>query len=281
MKEEGKYKIIAVTGATASGKTARAIEIAREWNAEIVSFDSRQFYERMDIGTAKPTDEELSQAVHHFIGHLPIDIDYSIGQYEKDALECIEDIHLRGKNIVMVGGSGLYLQAVECGIDDFPDIPQSIREQVNDMWQERGLEYIQQLLKEKDPVYYERVDIKNPRRVLRALEVCEASGKAYSSFLGVKKNSRPFYIEKVYMDMPRELLYERIDRRVDMMMQAGLLEEVESLLDYRYTNAMQSVGYREFFDYFDGKATLEEAVDKVKQNSRNYAKRQVTWFTRH
>jgi tRNA dimethylallyltransferase len=219
--------------------------------------------------------------VHHFIGHLPIDIDYSIGQYEKDALECIEDIHLRGKNIVMVGGSGLYLQAVECGIDDFPDIPQSVREQVNDMWQERGLEYIQQLLKEKDPVYYERVDIKNPRRVLRALEVCEASGKAYSSFLGVKKNSRPFYIEKVYMDMPRELLYERIDRRVDMMMQAGLLEEVESLLDYRYTNAMQSVGYREFFDYFDGKATLEEAVDKVKQNSRNYAKRQVTWFTRH
>ncbi|MBQ1276052.1 MAG: tRNA (adenosine(37)-N6)-dimethylallyltransferase MiaA [Flavobacteriales bacterium] len=281
MKEEEKYKIIAVTGATASGKTARAIEIAREWNAEIVSFDSRQFYERMDIGTAKPTDEELSQAVHHFIGHLPIDIDYSIGQYEKDALECIEDIHLRGKNIVMVGGSGLYLQAVECGIDDFPDIPQSVREQVNDMWQERGLEYIQQLLKEKDPVYYERVDIKNPRRVLRALEVCEASGKAYSSFLGVKKNSRPFYIEKVYMDMPRELLYERIDRRVDMMMQAGLLEEVESLLDYRYTNAMQSVGYREFFDYFDGKATLEEAVDKVKQNSRNYAKRQVTWFTRH
>ena len=281
MKEEGKYKIIAVTGATASGKTARAIEIAREWNAEIVSFDSRQFYERMDIGTAKPTAEELSQAVHHFIGHLPIDIDYSIGQYEKDALECIEDIHLRGKNIVMVGGSGLYLQAVECGIDDFPDIPQSVREQVNDMWQERGLEYIQQLLKEKDPVYYERVDIKNPRRVLRALEVCEASGKAYSSFLGVKKNSRPFYIEKVYMDMPRELLYERIDRRVDMMMQAGLLEEVESLLDYRYTNAMQSVGYREFFDYFDGKATLEEAVDKVKQNSRNYAKRQVTWFTRH
>ena len=281
MKEEGKYKIIAVTGATASGKTARAIEIAREWNAEIVSFDSRQFYERMDIGTAKPTDEELSQAVHHFIGHLPIDIDYSIGQYEKDALECIEDIHLRGKNIVMVGGSGLYLQAVECGIDDFPDIPQSIREQLNDMWQERGLEYIQQLLKEKDPVYYERVDIKNPRRVLRALEVCEVSGKAYSSFLGVKKNSRPFYIEKVYMDMPRELLYERIDRRVDMMMQAGLLEEVESLLDYRYTNAMQSVGYREFFDYFDGKATLEEAVDKVKQNSRNYAKRQVTWFTRH
>jgi tRNA dimethylallyltransferase len=281
MKEEGKYKIIAVTGATASGKTARAIEIAREWNAEIVSFDSRQFYERMDIGTAKPTAEELSQAVHHFIGHLPIDIDYSIGQYEKDALECIEDIHLRGKNIVMVGGSGLYLQAVECGIDDFPDIPQSVRERVNDMWQERGLEYIQQLLKEKDPVYYERVDIKNPRRVLRALEVCEASGKAYSSFLGVKKNSRPFYIEKVYMDMPRELLYERIDRRVDMMMQAGLLEEVESLLDYRYTNAMQSVGYREFFDYFDGKATLEEAVDKVKQNSRNYAKRQVTWFTRH
>lgn len=281
MKQEEKYKIIAVTGATASGKTARAIEIAREWNAEIVSYDSRQFYEKMDIGTAKPTADELSQAVHHFIGHLPIERDYSIGEYEKDALECIEEIHSRGKNVVMVGGSGLYLQAVECGIDDFPDVPQSVREQLNDMWKDKGLEYIQTLLKEKDPVYYEKVDIKNPRRVLRALEVCEASGRAYSSFLGVKKNSRPFYIEKVYMDMPREELYKRIDRRVDMMMEAGLLEEVESLLPYRHTNAMQSVGYREFFDYFDGKIALEEAVDKVKQNSRNYAKRQVTWFTRH
>ena len=219
MKQEEKYKIIAVTGATASGKTARAIEIAGEWNAEIVSYDSRQFYEKMDIGTAKPTADELSQAVHHFIGHLPIERDYSIGEYEKDALECIEEIHSRGKNVVMVGGSGLYLQAVECGIDDFPDVPQSVREQLNDMWKEKGLEYIQTLLKEKDPVYYEKVDIKNPRRVLRALEVCEASGRAYSSFLGVKKNSRPFYIEKVYMDMPREELYKRIDRRVDMMME--------------------------------------------------------------
>ena len=140
MREEEKYKIIAVTGATASGKTARAIEIAQQWNAEIVSFDSRQFYERMDIGTAKPSAEELSQAVHHFIGHLAIDVDYSIGQYEKDALECIEDIHSRGKNVVMVGGSGLYLQAVECGIDDFPDIPYDVRESLNDMWQQKGLE---------------------------------------------------------------------------------------------------------------------------------------------
>ena len=276
-----KYKIIAVTGATASGKTSLAIEIATSWNAEIVSFDSRQFYSQMNIGTAKPTAEELSAVPHHFIGHLPVEKDYSIGEYENDATHLIEQIHSQGKNIVMVGGSGLYLQAVEQGIDDFPEVSPQTREYLNGILEEKGLLYIQEMLKEKDPKYYTVADIKNPRRVLRALEICLTSHQSYSSFLGVKKASRPFYIEKKNIEMPREILYNRIDQRVDLMMRAGLLKEVESLMQYRHCNAMQSVGYREFFDFFDGKISLEKAVENVKQNSRNYAKRQITWFSRH
>ncbi|MDD4819302.1 MAG: tRNA (adenosine(37)-N6)-dimethylallyltransferase MiaA [Flavobacteriales bacterium] len=281
MTSTQKYKIIAIIGATASGKTALAIEKALAWNAEIVSFDSRQFYREMNIGTAKPSHMELSAVPHHFIGHLPVEKDYSVGEYENDAMEKIQEIHSRGKNVVLVGGSGLYLQAVEQGIDDFPEVSSSVREYLNDVFAEKGLSAIQDMLKEKDPDYYSKADVKNPRRVIRALEICLSTGKPYSSFLGVKKASRPFLIEKINIEMPRDVLYRRIDLRVDMMIKAGLLHEVETLMPYRHCNAMQSVGYREFFDFFDGKISLEQAIENVKQNSRNYAKRQITWFSRH
>ncbi len=272
------YTIKAVTGPTAGGKTALAIRIAQDTDAEIVSFDSRQFYRGMDIGTAKPTAEELSAVPHHFIGHLPVEAEYSVGDYEKDALEKIEEIRSRGKNVVMVGGSGLYLQAVEHGIDRFPEVPPEIRRQLGRTFAENGLPKLQALLRERDPEYYGMVDTKNPRRLMRALEVCVASGRPYSSFLGSGRTGRPFRVEKILVELPREELYRRIDERVDRMVADGLVAEVESLLPYRACNAMQSVGYREFFDYFEGNITLEDAVALVKQHTRNYAKRQVTWF---
>lgn len=273
------YTVTAVTGPTASGKTAAAIELARRTGAEIVSFDSRQFYRGMDIGTAKPTADELSAVPHHFIGHLPVDADYSVGDYEKDALACIADIHARGRHVVMVGGSGLYLQAVEHGMDVFPDVPSSVRDEVSALFRQEGLPVLQKLLREKDPAYYAQVDTQNPRRLTRALEICLATGRPYSSFLGMEKPPRPFRVEKINLSLPREELYRRIDRRVDSMMADGLLDEVRSLLSYRHCNAMQSVGYREFFDYFDGMIPLEQAVESVKQHTRNYAKRQITWFS--
>ena len=272
------YTLTAVTGPTASGKTARAIEIARRTGAEIVSFDSRQFYRGMDIGTAKPTSEELAAAPHHFIGHLPVDAAYSVGDYEADALERIAQLHARGKDIVLVGGSGLYLEAVEHGLDVFPPVPPAVREEVAALLEREGLSALQEALREKDPEYYLRVDRRNPRRVARALEVFLASGRPYSSFLGAGRTERPFRIERVEMNIPRDELYRRIDRRVDRMMEQGLLAEVESLLPYRHCNALQSVGYREFFDYFDGRIPLAAAVEAVKQHTRNYAKRQITWF---
>lgn len=272
------YTLTAITGPTASGKTARAIEIARERGAEIVSFDSRQFYRGMDIGTAKPSAEELAVAPHHFIGHLPIDARYSVGDYERDALACIAQIRARGREVVLVGGSGLYLEAIEHGLDHIPDVSPQVRKQVAELEKREGLEALQRLLAEKDPAYYRQVDLKNPRRVARALEVCLASGQPYSSFRGTGRVERPFRVERINLELPRAELYARIDSRVDRMMEQGLLREVESLLPYRHCNAMQSVGYREFFDYFDGRISLEQAVELVKQHSRNYAKRQITWF---
>lgn len=273
------YTITAVTGPTASGKTALAIEIALRRGAEIVSFDSRQFYRGMDIGTAKPTAEELAAVPHHFIGHLPVDAAYSVGDYEKDALERIENLRRQGREAILVGGSGLYLEALERGLDVFPDVPPQVREQVAQMLSCQGLPALQDALQQLDPVYYARVDLHNPRRVARALEVCIASGKAYSSFLGASRPKRAFRIERINLSPDRQELYRRIDRRVDAMMEQGLLAEVESLLPFRACNAMQSVGYREFFDYFDGRISLERAVELVKQHTRNYAKRQLTWFS--
>lgn len=275
------FTIIAVTGPTASGKTALAIEKALSTDAEIVSFDSRQFYSMMDIGTAKPSEQELAAVPHHFIGHLPMERDYSVGEYEHDALECIAGIRSRGRNVVMVGGSGLYLMAVEQGMDEFPEVPSGVREQVAHLMDEKGMAGMQDMLEKLDPEYYARVDRLNPRRLARALEVCLASGKPYSSFLGNGRKERPFRIERINITVPRDELYRRIERRVDDMMSRGLLAEVESLLPYRECNSMRSVGYQEFLPYFDGQISLEQAVEKVKQNTRNYAKRQITWFSKY
>ncbi len=275
------FTIIAVTGPTASGKTALAIEKALSTDAEIVSFDSRQFYSMMDIGTAKPSEQELAAVPHHFIGHLPMERDYSVGEYEHDALECIAGIRSRGRNVVMVGGSGLYLMAVEQGMDEFPEVPSGVREQVAHLMDEKGMAGMQDMLEKLDPEYYARVDRLNPRRLARALEVCLASGKPYSSFLGNGRKERPFRTERINITVPRDELYRRIERRVDDMMSRGLLAEVESLLPYRECNSMRSVGYQEFLPYFDGQISLEQAVEKVKQNTRNYAKRQITWFSKY
>ena len=275
------FTIIAVTGPTASGKTALAIEKALSTDAEIVSFDSRQFYSMMDIGTAKPSEQELAAVPHHFIGHLPMERDYSVGEYEHDALECIAGIRSRGRNVVMVGGSGLYLRAVEQGMDEFPEVPSGVGEQVAHLMDEKGMAGMQDMLEKLDPEYYARVDRLNPRRLARALEVCLASGKPYSSFLGNGRKERPFRTERINITVPRDELYRRIERRVDDMMSRGLLAEVESLLPYRECNSMRSVGYQEFLPYFDGQISLEQAVEKVKQNTRNYAKRQITWFSKY
>lgn len=275
------FTIIAVTGPTASGKTVLAIEKALSTDAEIVSFDSRQFYSMMDIGTAKPSEQELAAVPHHFIGHLPMERDYSVGEYEHDALECIAGIRSRGRNVVMVGGSGLYLRAVEQGMDEFPEVPSGVREQVVHLMDEKGMAGMQDMLEKLDPEYYARVDRLNPRRLARALEVCLASGKPYSSFLGNGRKERPFRTERINITVPRDELYRRIERRVDDMMSRGLLAEVESLLPYRECNSMRSVGYQEFLPYFDGQISLEQAVEKVKQNTRNYAKRQITWFSKY
>lgn len=275
------FTIIAVTGPTASGKTALAIEKALAADAEIVSFDSRQFYSLMDIGTARPSAQELAAVPHHFIGHLPMERDYSVGEYEQDALERIAEIRSRGRNVVLVGGSGLYLRAVEQGMDVFPEVPAGVREQVAALMDEKGMAGMQDMLEKLDPEYYARVDRRNPRRLARALEVCLASGRPYSSFLGNGRKERPFRTERINMTVPRDELYSRIERRVDDMMSRGLLAEVESLLPYREYNSMRSVGYQEFLPYFDGQISLEQAVEKVKQNTRNYAKRQITWFSKY
>lgn len=275
------FTIIAVTGPTASGKTALAIEKALALDAEIVSFDSRQFYATMDIGTAKPSAGELAAVPHHFIGHLPMECDYSVGQYEHDALERIAEIRSRGRNVVLVGGSGLYLRAVEQGMDEFPEVSPGAREHVATLQVEKGIVGMQAMLEKLDPEYYARVDLCNPRRVARALEVCLSSGKPYSSFLGNGRKERTFKTERINITVPRDELYRRIDLRVDAMMERGLLAEVESLLPYRDCNSMKSVGYQEFLPYFDGLISLGQAVDKVKQNTRNYAKRQITWFSKY
>ena len=268
-----------MVGPTASGKTALAIRLAQALCAPVVSFDSRQFYREMSIGTAKPTTEELSQAPHYFIGNLSIEDDYSVGRYEEDCTELLERLFQTCRTVVMVGGSGLYLNAVIKGMDRFPDIDPSVREQVKALFRDEGIEALNRVLQEKDPAYYQKVDRNNPHRLIRAVEVCLGTGRPYSDFITGEKPDR-YPVLKVGIDYPREELYRRIDLRVDLMLEQGLLDEVKALFPYRSLNALQTVGYREFFDWMEGKTTHEEAIAKVKQNTRNYAKRQLTWFRR-
>ena len=276
-----KKKLIVIGGPTASGKTALAIHLAQQHNTEIVSADSRQFYKEMSIGTAKPTHKELAQAKHHFIGNLSIHDAYSVGDYERDALFILNKIFEKNDTAIMVGGTGLYIRAVCEGLDTFPDVPLSIKQEFEAIFENEGIEPLQKLLQEVDPHYFNEVDVQNPMRLMRALSVWKASRQPFSSFRSSTKAVRDF--EPIYqtIQLPRPILYDRINRRVDAMITEGLLEEAKALHPFKHLNALQTVGYSELFDYFDNKMSLEEAIDKIKQHTRNYAKRQVTWFKKN
>ena len=274
-----KYLII-IAGPTASGKTSFGIHLAQKYNGPIISADSRQFYSEMTIGTAKPTTEELAQAKHYFINSLSIEDNYSVGDFEKDGLLLLEDLFQAHDIVLLVGGSGLFIKALCEGLDVFPAIPPAIKEEVESLYQTEGLEVIQKAVQAVDPVFYQKVDTQNPRRLMRALSVYKASGQPFSSFQNKGKKERLFTPIYIQLQVDRNILYERINQRVDLMMEAGQLEEAKALYPKRQLNALQTVGYQELFDYFDGNCTLEEAVAMIKQNSRRYAKRQTTWFKR-
>jgi tRNA dimethylallyltransferase len=276
-----KPLLINITGPTASGKTEIAIHVAQALDTEILSADSRQIYKEMRIGTAVPSDEELQKVKHHFIRHISIFDTYTASDFEKEALEKINELAGSKPYIVMAGGTGLYFNAVNYGLDEIPGVPETIRSELNRLLEEKGIAYLQRELREKDPGYYQTVDKHNPRRLLRALEVIRHTGKPYSSFRSGKAKKRPFDTVWFGLLWPRQTLYERINRRVDLMMEKGLLDEAEQWYPYRNLNALQTVGYRELFDYLDGKIPLSVAVEEIKKNTRRYAKRQMTWFKKN
>lgn len=273
-------RLIVVVGATASGKTDLSVTLARHFNCPILSTDSRQVYKGLNIGTAYPSEEQLQTVEHHFIAELDLTQDFNCGEYEKAALERLEALFEHHDTIVAVGGSGLYIKALCEGMDDLPDADAALRESLTARLAAEGVESLAAQLAELDPEYYAVVDRQNPARVMRALEVCLTSGRRYSELRKGGSKPRNFEIVKVGIDMPREVLYDRINRRVDLMLEAGLEAEARSVLPYRHCNSLRTVGYAEMFDYFDGKITKEEAVELIKRNSRRYAKRQITWFGR-
>lgn len=278
IKHHNKKTLIVVVGPTAVGKTAMAIDLAQQFDTEILSADSRQFYREMSIGTAKPSAYEQSQAVHHFIDSHSIEEDYSAGDFERDALAKLSALFQKKDVVIMVGGSGLFVKAVCEGLDNLPKALPETRDLLNKRFEDEGIVPLQTYLKEVDPIYYDQVDISNVQRVIRALEVFETTGLPFSNFLQHTKAQRPFQIITIGLTMDRATLYERINRRVDLMVQEGLLDEVKSLLSFKHKPALMTVGYSELFDYLDDKISWEEAIDKIKQNSRRYAKRQLTWF---
>jgi tRNA dimethylallyltransferase len=270
--------LIVVAGPTAVGKTAAAIELAKHYNTVVVSADSRQFFREMSIGTAKPNADELAQVKHYFIDSHSITEPFSVGDFEKQGLALLDELFKTHDKVVLAGGSGLYIKAICEGFDELPTADPAIREKLNQELEEKGIAYLQEKLKLADPVYYNEVDLGNPQRIIRALEVFETSGKPISFYRQATVNKRPFNIIKLALNMPREVLYNRINQRVDIMLQQGLLAEVEALLPYRHLNALNTVGYTEIFDYMDGKTSLEKAIEMIKQNTRRFAKRQLTWF---
>jgi tRNA dimethylallyltransferase len=273
-------RLIVVVGATASGKTDLSIALARYYNAPILSTDSRQVYRGLPIGTAYPSVEQLQDVEHHFIGEKELTENFNCGEYEKQALERLDQLFQKHDTVVAVGGSGLYIRALCEGMDDLPEADETLREELANRLSTDGLESLLVQLRELDPEFYEVVDRQNPARVMRALEVCLTSGCKYSELRKSERKERDFQIVKVGITMPREELYDRINRRVDIMLAAGLEAEVRSVLPYRHCNSLRTVGYSEMFDYFDGKITFDEAVELIKRNSRRYAKRQITWFGR-
>jgi len=275
-----KKTLIVIAGPTASGKTALAIELAQHYKTVILSADSRQFYREMSIGTAKPNADELAAAQHYFINSHSITDTYSVGDFEKDALALLEQLFNQHDVVILAGGSGLYIKAICEGFDELPTADAATRDHLNRELTEKGLEHIQDKLKVADPEYYNEVDLNNPQRIIRALEVFETTGRPFSSYRKSTQNKRPFNVLKFGLSMPREILYDRINQRVDIMVENGLVDEVKSLLPYRHLNALNTVGYSEIFDYLDGKTDLNRAIELIKQNTRHFAKRQMTWFNK-
>ncbi|WP_317898196.1 tRNA (adenosine(37)-N6)-dimethylallyltransferase MiaA [Aurantibacillus circumpalustris] len=277
INSRNKYLVV-IAGPTAVGKTNLAIDLAKHYASVVLSADSRQFYKELNIGTAKPTTEQLETVSHYFVNTKNIEELYGAGHFEKDALKTLEELFTEHQIVFMVGGSGLYIDAVLNGVDDFAEIPEEIRESLNTKFKEQGIEWLQKELKIKDESYFNSVDINNPQRLIRALEIIDHTGLPYSSFLKKKQTLRSFTAVKLLINLERAELYSRINKRVDLMMQEGLLEEVKQLVSKKDLNALKTVGYKELFDYLDGGLSLETAVEKIKQHTRNYAKRQITWF---
>ena len=272
--------LIVLIGPTAVGKTDTSLAIAEHFGCPIISSDSRQMYSGMEIGTAMPSKEELARCKHYFVGQLQPGDYYSAAKYEEDVIKLLEKEFANNNIMLMSGGSMMYIDAVCKGIDDIPTVDDETREMVLEKYEKEGLEQLASELRILDPEYYNEADIKNPKRVMHALEICYMTGKTYSSFRKRNAKERPFRIIKIGLQREREELYDRINRRVDMMMEAGLEEEARAMLPHRHLNALQTVGFSELFDYFDGTITKEEAVELIKRNSRRYAKRQMTWFRR-
>jgi len=278
--------LITIIGPTAIGKTALSIDLAQHFGCDIISCDSRQFFKEMKIGTAVPSDEELAGATHHFIQNKSIFESYSVGDFEQEALTKLDELFQKNNIQIMVGGSGLYVDAVLKGFDDFPDIDNSVRDEINAKFDSLGIEYLQEQLQKLDSEYYTKLStenpqtLQNPQRMKRFVEVCIGSGKPYSSFIGKRKNVRNFTPIVIGLEADRDVMYDRINQRVDIMLNEGLLAEAQSLYPNKHLNALQTVGYRELFDYFDRKTTLEFAIEQIKMNTRRFAKRQITWFKR-
>jgi tRNA dimethylallyltransferase len=276
-----KPLLVCIVGPTAVGKTNVAITLAQQFSTEIVSADSRQFFKEMSIGTAKPSPEELAAAPHHFINSHSITQAFSVGDFEKEAISLLENLFKKHSIAFLVGGSGLYVQAITQGFDSLPKAPPELRAELNKQLTEKGIESLQKRLEALDPTYYNEVDIYNPQRIIRALEVCISTGQPFSAYRTHAANERPFEVLTIGLNTERSQLYDRINKRVDTMMEQGLLAEVETLLPYRELNALQTVGYQEIFDYLEGKKSLEKAVEEIKQNTRRFAKRQLTWFRKN
>ena len=278
--------LITIIGPTAIGKTALSIALAKHYGCDIISCDSRQFFKEMRIGTAVPSDEELAVAPHHFIQNKSIFENYSVGDFEQEALAKLEELFQKNNIQIMVGGSGLYVDAVLKGFDDFPDIDESVRTEINAKYNELGIIYLQEQLQKLDSEYFQKLQtenpqtLQNPQRMKRFVEVCLGTRNPYSSFIGKRKNERNFTPIIIGLEADREIIYDRINQRVDTMLNEGLLTEAQTLYPNKRLNALQTVGYRELFDYFDGKTTLEFAIEQIKMNTRRFAKRQITWFKR-
>ncbi len=273
--------LISIVGPTGIGKTSLAIKLAQYFETEIISADSRQFFKEMAIGTAVPSKEELGSVKHHFIQNISIFDEYSVGDFERDAIALLRELFNKKNIVVMVGGSGLYIDAITKGLDKFPEVDPNIRTELNKLLEEQGITVLQEQLSNLDPVYFNKVDTENPHRLIRALEICLGTGKPFSTFLNQNKVKRDFKTITIGIDAERKIIYDRINQRVDLMVEAGLVEEVRTLEPQKSLNALQTVGYRELFKYFEGDWTLDFAISEIKKNTRRFAKRQLTWFKKN